>query len=62
MISGLQRSVAPQPGEWVACLKLKSTIKYAVFFSDGKVEMMRLPVGFDRCETSGAHFPLPPPK
>jgi hypothetical protein len=67
-VSELRKTVGPEPGEWIACLKSakkaatgakeKPTF-VAVFFEGGKVTDYRQAVLIDRCE-SAAYSPLPP--
>ncbi len=62
-VSELRKAVAPQPYDWVACLKLdtKPTISYfAVFFEGEKVEHFRRSVLIDQCELAD-YSPLTPP-
>ena len=61
-ISSLQPAVAPQPGEWYACLKLASSDYYAVFYAEGKVAEARNAVEIDRCAAADGYVPLPPPE
>ncbi len=69
-VSELRKTVGPQPGDWIACLKsdtkpdagAKPTSNFfAVFIEDGKVKDFRRSVLIDRCE-SASYAPLPPPE
>lgn len=66
-VSELRKTVGPEPGDWVACLKTakkavagaKNDINFiAVFFEGDKVIDFRQPVAIDRCE-SASYSPLP---
>jgi hypothetical protein len=55
-------SAAPQPGEWVMCVRSAADgppLYFVLFFSDGKVETVRRAVAIDRCQTA-SYSPLPP--
>jgi len=67
-VSELRKTVGPEPGNWIACLKTakkaeagtKNDVNFiAVFFEGDKVADFRQPVAIDRCE-SVAYSPLPP--
>lgn len=63
-ISALRRSVAPQPGDWMTCLRtvVKGRVKYlAVFFRNRAVIDSRSDVEIDGCETE-QYAPLPLPE
>lgn len=49
MVSDLEKTVAPQPGDWYACLKLSDGSVYAVFFGSAGIEDFRLTLGVDHC-------------
>ena len=56
-ISSLRPAVAPQPGEWMTCLRTTETIKgvprlvhFGVFLRRWVVVDMRRGIGIDRCE------------
>ena len=52
MISGLRRSVAPQPGDWMTCLSasVRGRQRYrAVFLRKGEIIDSRSDVAIDRC-------------
>jgi len=56
-ISGLRPAVAPQPGDWMTCLRATETIKgvprlvyFGVFLRRWVVIEMRQGLGIDRCE------------
>ena len=62
-ISALRRSVAPQPGDWMACLRtaVEGRVKYlAVFFRNRAVIDSRSDVEIDGCETE-RYTQLPTP-
>lgn len=61
-VSGLRRTVAPQPGDWVTCLRVwelgKRQVFYAIFIRNRAIIESRTGVVIDRCE--GEQFsPLP---
>ena len=64
----LRVSRAPQPGDYVVCVRASERGQYAyfaAFVTEGKVEAIRRGVGIDRCwlETGYAALPRPtPPK
>ena len=52
-ISELKVSVAPQPGDWTACVRTWKDGKifyFSVFFRDRAVFETRRSIWFDRCE------------
>ena len=53
-ISALRRSVAPQPGDWMTCLRVQETGKRdrftALFIRNREVVDYRSGVAIDRCE------------
>ncbi len=62
-VSELHKAIAPQPFDWVACLKLetKPNVSFiAVFFEGEKVAYFRSSVVIDRCELAD-YSPLTPP-
>ena len=62
-VSELQKTVAPQFGDWFACLKSDNKPNnglFAVFIENGKVVDFRRSVGIDHCE-SAVYSPLAPP-
>jgi hypothetical protein len=62
-ISALRRSVAPQPGDWMACLRtaVEGQVKYlAVFFRSSAIIVSRSDIEIDGCETE-RYAPLPKP-
>jgi hypothetical protein len=62
-ISALRRSVPPQPGDWMACLRtaVEGRVKYlAVFFRNRAVIDSRSDIEIDGCE-SDQYAPLPTP-
>ncbi len=68
-VSELRKTVGPEPGDWMACLKSvtnsninsqQSVSFFSVFFEGGKVKDFRRAVLIDQCE-SAAYSPLPPP-
>ncbi|MDP2410960.1 MAG: hypothetical protein Q8M26_11825 [Pseudolabrys sp.] len=62
LISDLQPSVAPQPADWFACLRLSDGGFIAVFYGDEKITDMRRSIGFDRCDRATNYSPLPRPE
>lgn len=61
-VSGLRQAVAPQPGDWMTCLRAwnlgKGETFYAVFIRNREIIEFRSGIGIDRCE--GEQFsPLP---
>lgn len=62
-VSAPRASAAPQPGEWMVCLRSSMSgvpAYFALFYADGKVELLRRAVAIDRCGTA-EYAPLPPP-
>lgn len=62
-VSPLRAAVAPQRGDWMACLKMGGGGEpafYAVLIQDGKILELRRAVGIDRCEAE-SYAPLSPP-
>ena len=59
LISDLKKSIAPQPAEWFACVRLKSGENYAIFITDGKVQQSRLTLGVDHCAEPNQSLPDP---
>ena len=61
-ISAIQPAVAPQPAEWVACVKLASGEYYAAFYGEGKVVDARSALTIDRCGAAEGYAAFPPPE
>jgi hypothetical protein len=60
-ISDIVNTVSPQPGDWVACVKVSEGKTYAIFYADGKVADLRQAVVID-CERVSTFYPMPQPK
>jgi hypothetical protein len=58
-ISAIQPTVAPQPAEWFACVKLASGQYYTVFYTGGAVVDARSALGIDRCGVAEGYAPFP---
>jgi hypothetical protein len=61
-ISAIQPAVAPQPAEWVACVKLASGEYYAAFYGEGKVVDARSALTIDRCGAVEGYAAFPAPE
>ncbi len=61
-VSAIQPAVAPQPAEWIACVKLAGGEYYAVFYSGGAVVDARRALNIDRCAAADGYAPFPPPE
>jgi hypothetical protein len=61
-ISAIQPAVAPQPAEWVACVKLASGEYYAAFYGEGKVVDTRSALTIDRCGAAEGYAAFPAPE
>ena len=61
-ISAIRPAVAPQPAEWVACVKLASGEYYAVFYGEGNVVDARSALTIDRRGVADGYAPFPPPE
>lgn len=62
LISTLQKSEGPQPGDWFACLRLHDQSFYVIFFRGKEVADFRRPVGVDKCPVADQLLPDPPKK
>lgn len=63
-ISGLNKTVLGEPGDWRTCLRTTTAGKlvyYAVFFVGDVIENARQSVAIDRCEQEQQFMALPPP-
>ncbi len=60
-ISPIQPAIAPQPAEWVACVKLAGGETYAMFFTNGAIMHTRSALSIDRCTTAEGYAPFPAP-
>lgn len=61
-ISAIRPAVAPQPAEWIACVKLTSGEYYAVFYGEGNVVDARSALTIDRCGVAEGYAPFPLPE
>jgi len=63
-ISGLEKSVMGQPGDWQTCLRTTISGKpvyYAIFFVGDVIEGARQSVATDRCGQAQQYVALPRP-
>lgn len=60
-ISVIRPAVAPQPWDWIACVKLAGGEYYAVFYAEGKAVDARIALTVDRCAAADGYAPFPSP-
>jgi hypothetical protein len=64
-VSGLQKTVLGEPGDWRTCLRTTKSgqpIYFAVFFAGEAIRDTRQSVAIDRCEQEQQFLTLLPPK
>jgi hypothetical protein len=61
-ISAIRPAVAPQPAEWIACVRLASGEYYAAFYAEGNVVDARSALTIDRCGVAEGYAPFPLPE